>query len=149
MLGVSPFRRKEHPHMPIFNRAVCSQTANTAMRICIASALLCVSSAHAEGAQSARERQSTYKSDRERCLSGQTGQNQASCLQEAGAVLQQRPSGQGGASPEQLKANALQRCDALTGDDRQSCLSRMQGQGSVQGSAASGGIIRELTEPAK
>jgi hypothetical protein len=104
---------------------------------------------HAENPQALRDRQRSYQVDRQRCLAGDTGQNQASCLQEAGAVLQQPLSVQGPVSDAQLAANALQRCDALTGDEHQSCILRMQGSGSVEGSAASGAILRELIEPAR
>lgn len=111
--------------------------------------LLYVAVTHAGTAQELRERQRTYQNDRQRCLSGQSGQEQTSCLKEAGAALQQPRSAQDPSDAAQLQENALQRCTALAGADRQSCILRMQGQGRVEGSAASGGILRELTEPAQ
>jgi hypothetical protein len=47
--------------------------------------------------------------------------------------------------------NALLRCERLATKERLACTARMQGAGTVRGSAASGGIYRELTttEPAK
>jgi hypothetical protein len=50
-------------------------------------------------------------------------------------------------SAEQLAAHAVQRCDVFRDDARQSCIARIQGQGSVSGSVEAGGLVRELTEP--
>ena len=44
----------------------------------------------------------------------------------------------------QLIRNALKRCEPLREPDRQDCVLRMQGQGTTTGSAAAGGIYREL-----
>ena len=104
---------------------------------------------HADGTQAPSERQRVYQSDRAQCLSGRSQQEQAACLQEAGAVLQQPPAAQGPVAAAQLSDNALQRCDALPDGERASCIARMQGQGQVEGSAAAGGILRELREPAQ
>jgi hypothetical protein len=100
-------------------------------------------------AQDRREVQRVYQHDRQVCLSGQSNQSQATCLREAGAAKQQNMGAHSQASAEQMAANALQRCDAFTGDARQSCVARMQGQGGVQGSVAGGGILRELSEPVR
>ncbi len=43
-----------------------------------------------------------------------------------------------------LLSNALKRCDPLPAAERQDCVARMQGQGTVSGSVDSGGIYREL-----
>lgn len=102
--------------------------------------------AQADRTQDARERQRVYQQDRQRCLSGQSYQDQATCLREAGAALQQNMVAQPQPSAEQMTQNALQRCDAFTGDERQTCVARTQGQGSVSGSVSAGGILRELTE---
>ena len=103
--------------------------------------------AQAQGAQS--ERQRVYQQDRQRCLSGQSYQSQASCLREAGAALQHNMVGQSTPDAEQMAANAVRRCEAFTGDARQSCLGRIQGPSTVQGSVETGGILRELTEPGR
>jgi hypothetical protein len=103
-------------------------------------------SALADSAEGLRQRQSVYQHDRQLCLSGQSNQSQRTCLREAGAALQQNMPAQSQASAGQMEANAVQRCNAFTGDARQSCMGRMQGQASVQGSVGAGGILRELTE---
>jgi hypothetical protein len=48
------------------------------------------------------------------------------------------------ADPAQYLRNALVRCESLKGDDRQDCVSRIQGQGTTTGSVEAGGIYREL-----
>lgn len=47
--------------------------------------------------------------------------------------------------PGDYARNALKRCDPLPEPERQECMARMQGEGTTQGSVASGGILRELT----
>jgi hypothetical protein len=120
-----------------------------AKRACqlLALGLLLVSCAtgHAESAQ--EQRQNTYQAERQKCLSAESEQDQASCLREAGAVQQQRPGDLSPVAAEQLTENAQQRCDALPDTERQSCVARMQGQGRTEGTAAAGGIYRELREP--
>jgi uncharacterized protein HemX len=105
--------------------------------------------AWADGGPEVSQSQRVYQQDRERCLSGQSNQSQETCLREAGAARQQNMAAQSPASAAQLDANAAQRCETFTGDEYQSCLARMQGQGSVQGSVEAGGVLRELTEPVK
>lgn len=105
--------------------------------------------AQADSAQGLRQRQSVYQQERQVCLSGQSNQSQQTCLREAGAAMQQNMAAKNQASAEQMGANAVQRCDAFAGDARQSCMARMQGQGTTHGSVAAGGILRELTEPAQ
>jgi hypothetical protein len=107
--------------------------------------LLYVANSQADSAPDQRQR--TYQADRQRCLSGQSEQDQASCLQEAGAVLQQMPRDNSPVSAAQLQENARQRCAALPDATRPSCLARMEGQGRTEGSAAAGGVYRELSEP--
>ena len=45
----------------------------------------------------------------------------------------------------------MARCEALAGDERTACVARIRGEGSVSGSVAGGGILREIviTEPVK
>lgn len=89
--------------------------------------------------------QARYQQDRAACLAGQTGQDRATCLKEAGAALAE--ARRGNLSEEQsrreLRRNRMDRCNALTGDDRSDCIARMRGEGTVQGSVSGGGILRE------
>jgi hypothetical protein len=141
--------RKEFIDMPSFHNLGRIQTLKVAIQIIVSGGLFYVCIAQAESIDGLKERQRIYQIERQRCLTGHTGQTQTSCLQEAGAVLQQSHRLEDQVNAKQLAENALQRCNAFQGDERQSCIDRMQGHGSVQGSAASGGILRELTEPAQ
>ncbi|NVO04761.1 MAG: hypothetical protein HXX19_01795 [Rhodoferax sp.] len=109
--------------------------------------LLGAAAAQADAANDARQR--VYQQERAHCLSGQSNQDQETCLREAGAALQQNMVGQSAPNAAQLGVDAVRRCDAFGGDARASCLARMDGQGSVQGSVEGGGILRELSEPVK
>jgi len=88
--------------------------------------------------------QARYWQDRAVCTSGRSNQDRATCLREAGAALAQARREGLDDSPAQYERNALQRCEALPANDRQACAARMHGQGTTTGSAASGGIYREL-----
>jgi hypothetical protein len=91
-----------------------------------------------------------YQQERAMCLSGQSNQDRDTCLKEAGAAFAQAKQGglDDGNTPFEL--NALKRCAALPDADRPACVARMQGQGTISGSVAGGGIYREIltTDPA-
>jgi hypothetical protein len=59
-------------------------------------------------------------------------------------ALAQRPSANPTVNTEQLQRYSLMRCEALAGDDRAACVARMNGEGTISGSVAGGGILREL-----
>lgn len=85
-----------------------------------------------------------YEQERAVCLSGQSNQDRATCLREAGAAFAQQ--GKPGAAEDkaQQQGNAVKRCAPLPDAERRDCLARMQGQGTTSGSVAAGGITREL-----
>ena len=95
-------------------------------------------------AQNPSEKQRRYEADRQVCLSGKSNQNFDSCMKEAKAVLKEPASAIPAVSAEQLQRNAMMRCDALTGDQRTACIGRIQGEGTVSGSVAGGGVLREI-----
>jgi hypothetical protein len=85
-----------------------------------------------------------YQQERARCLSGQTSQDQETCLREAGAALQAARQGRPEDPPSDLERNRLQRCEVHTNPaDREECIRRMQ-MGVTTGSVEGGGIVREL-----
>ena len=84
-----------------------------------------------------------YTQERAKCLSGESNQDRATCLKEAGAARDQSRRGQLGAADAELTRNAKARCDALAGDEARDCRARMNGAGTTNGSAATGGIYRE------
>ncbi len=90
-----------------------------------------------------------YNSDVAFCKSGQSQQDYATCMREAGAALQQS-SILHTAPPAVLAQNSEDRCAVQQGEDQVACQARMEGLGKTEGSVAGGGVIREITivEPA-
>lgn len=90
--------------------------------------------------------ESRYQAERQACLDGRTGQDQATCLKEAGAAraeaLRQRLDN--GESREALAANALQRCAVQPPGERDACERMARGQGMAQGSVRDGGVFKEV-----
>jgi len=117
---------------------------------CAVGAMLVAGIAAAAGGNLS-EAQARYQQDRAACISGQSHQDRATCLREAGAALQEAKRGRMGDSQSAYEQNRLIRCDGLPAGDREDCLRRMRGEGTVSGSVESGGIYRELrtTVPAQ
>jgi len=101
-------------------------------------------SALAAGNASSADAMKRHKGERAVCMKGQSNQDQATCLREAGAALASAKQGRWADDPAQYEVNARRRCQALPTDDRTACLARMDGQGTRSGSVAAGGIYREL-----
>jgi hypothetical protein len=97
------------------------------------------------------EAQARYEQDRAACINGQSYQDRATCLREAGAALREAKRARLDDGQSSYERNRLMRCDRLTGGDRDDCLRRMHGEGTLSGSVEGGGIYRELrtTVPAK
>ncbi len=95
-------------------------------------------------AQNPSEKQRRYEADRQVCLSGKSNQTFDSCIKEAKAALKQPTGAISAVGAEQFQRNAMLRCDALTGDERTACVGRMHGEGTVSGSVAGGGVLREI-----
>jgi hypothetical protein len=89
--------------------------------------------------------QARYQQERAACLSGQSHQDQSTCLKEAGAALEEARRGRlDTGQAARYQDNALLRCSVLPPEDRSACEARIQGQGTTSGSVAAGGIYREL-----
>jgi hypothetical protein len=111
-------------------------------------ALLIVASLLGSASASAADRggaNATYQRDRAACMRGETSQDRATCLREAGAALVE--ARRGGLSDGQFERNRMLRCEQQPLEDRDACIRRMSGEGSVSGSVDGGGIIRELVVP--
>lgn len=87
-----------------------------------------------------------YQRERAACESGQSGQDRASCLQEAAAARDAAKRGQLDDAQADYERNALARCEALPADERDSCVRRTRGEGETRGSVSDGGIYREYRE---
>ena len=92
--------------------------------------------------------QQRYSQERAVCLSGQSNQDRATCLKEAGAALgEARRDNLGATNAREMGNNRMVRCDALPAADREDCVRRMQGEGVTTGSTQQGGVLRELSRP--
>lgn len=96
--------------------------------------------ADAPGADTAKAQ---YDAERARCMSGTTGQDQASCLKSAGAAYDLAKAGKLKDPNNDYRDNAMRRCAVLAGADRTDCESRVDGQGTSSGSVKDGGIVKE------
>lgn len=83
------------------------------------------------------------QSERAACNSGKTQQDRATCLREANNAAADKRRGVLD-SGTNYAANALARCDVLTGEDKAACQARIAGYGSTSGSVPGGGVIREV-----
>ena len=134
-------------HHPL-SQALHAPARHLPWRVCLTVALVALLpalAAQAAGTTEAADRLARYQQERAVCTSGQSNQDRATCLREAGASYAEAQRGGLGDNGAAYASNARQRCDRLPEDDRLDCVARMQGQGSTTGSAASGGIFRELT----
>jgi hypothetical protein len=109
-------------------------------------ALLVAGTAAAAGATLSPAQQ-RYQQERAVCLSGQSNQDRATCLKEAGAALHEARRGGLDTVVRDLGQNRMIRCNALPAQDREDCAGRMQGEGFTTGSAQDGGVLRELARP--
>lgn len=112
--------------------------------VAAAGTLICATATLAANAGASAEAQARYRQDMAACNSGQSNQDVATCRQEArNALAEARRGGLNEAPRSEQQENALRRCSVHQGDDRADCEARMRGEGRVEGSAASGGVLRE------
>ena len=88
-----------------------------------------------------------FQKERAVCLSGQSNQDRATCLSEAGAARATARAGRlENESALTLAANAMRRCQAQPkGEERAACESKVRGEGQVSGTAAGGGVLKTMT----
>lgn len=77
------------------------------------------------------------------CLSGQSNQDKATCLKEASAARAEARRGKLDDGTANHQKNSVERCKALPASEQSDCLARMKGSGTVSGSVAAGGLLRE------
>jgi hypothetical protein len=122
-----------------------SHPSRPTLALLMLGAVLASASAMAASKTASADALAQYQQERAVCTSGQSNQDRATCLREAGAAYAEaKRRALGDEDPAQYKANALKRCAGLPEDDRRDCVARMEGQGTTSGSAAAGGIYREL-----
>ncbi|MDO8653603.1 MAG: hypothetical protein Q7R66_15575 [Undibacterium sp.] len=98
-------------------------------------------------AGSSSDANARYQAERAVCNSGESNQDRATCLKEAGAALKESKMGRLNSSQDAYKQNALIRCNALPANDRDACQRRIEGEGTTSGSVRDGGLLRELVVP--
>lgn len=111
--------------------------------------LACVPVTWAAGHKAISDAQQRYKQERARCLSGQSHQDRATCLREAGAALKEERRNRLVNDGSNLSANATARCNAQPAADRDACVQRILGAGTTSGSVEGGGLIRQTETPVK
>ncbi len=84
------------------------------------------------------------KSEMAACQSGKTQQDRATCITEVRNANAAKRAGKLENGNGQFSANALKRCEVFKGEDQLACQARIAGEGKVQGSVASGGVLREV-----
>lgn len=94
----------------------------------------------------AADQNATIQKERADCMSGNSQQDQATCMREAGAAKQESQRGNLRDSGD-YQSNASKRCAALPAAEKADCERRAKGEGSVSGSVGSGGVVRELVTP--
>ena len=108
--------------------------------------------AQAPAAQAASGADARYQKERAACLANTAQQERSACLKEAGAARDEaRRSRLGNAEEARaLRDNALQRCKSVRAEDRDGCERMARGEGTASGTAAGGGVLKELrtVEPA-
>ncbi|MFT0546792.1 hypothetical protein ACMHYO_10670 [Allopusillimonas ginsengisoli] len=92
------------------------------------------------------EIQAQYQSDVARCNAGQTNQNKATCLQEAGAAREEARRNRLTNGNTSFDANQRERCKALPTEKQADCMKLMSDpNATVEGSVGGGGVLREKT----
>ena len=103
------------------------------------------SAAPPDGGSSTAVTPSLYPVERAKCLNGQSGEDRATCLKEAGAAADAARRGELSHPTEDYRRNALARCDGLPAQDEKDCRARIEGAPgtSASGSVQGGGILRK------
>ena len=84
------------------------------------------------------------RSEANACNTGMTQQDRETCLREVRNANADKRAGKLDNAGGQFDANAAQRCNVLSGEDKIACEARVAGYGNPQGSVAGGGVIREV-----
>ena len=105
--------------------------------------LLVAGTAFAAGKSNA-ELDAQYQREKAVCTSGQSNQDKATCLREAGAAYQQAKQGSLQTNQsQQYSQNAVERCKSLPTQDQMDCQRRIDNPTELEGNALSGGILRK------
>jgi hypothetical protein len=84
------------------------------------------------------------RSEANACNTGMTQQDRETCLREVRNANAEKRAGKLDNSGGNFKANAAERCDVFSGQNKIACEARVAGAGMTSGSVAGGGVIREV-----
>ena len=132
-------RRKPDPR--ISRRSIASFSAASLFAVTALAAQV-AGNQFPEGA--ALDASGSYQAEVQACMQGKTGEDQATCLKEARNAQADKKRGVLDNANGQFQANARARCGSLSGEDKSACEARMMGYGTVSGSVAGGGLLREV-----
>jgi len=85
-----------------------------------------------------------YESEVQACRSGRTQQDLDTCLREARNARADKSAGAASNPSQNLKGNAVARCETLSGEDKAAWQVRELGYGSQSGSVAGGGVLTSV-----
>ncbi|HEV8692092.1 MAG TPA: hypothetical protein VGQ91_17440 [Ideonella sp.] len=122
---------------PMFKSLLATGTALAGLTLLATVPVLAATSA----AGSAKAR---YLRAIEQCRTIGEHDARANCLSEASTAYAQTQPSAPQENPTQLASNAMRRCDPLPKPDHDDCVARINGAGTVSGSVAGGGLLREL-----
>lgn len=127
-----------------------TRRVHLACGVLLLGATIACASVATPGSSAAADASRRYERERAVCMNGQSNQDRATCLREAGAAYEEARRHRLGNGAAPFARNAMQRCENFLDEDRAACEARMMGHGTTRGSAAAGGILRELevTTPA-
>lgn len=107
-------------------------------------ALLAVGAATAQVATTGIDASGSFQSEVQACLSGSTQQSRDDCMKEARNANADKQRGHLETYGNH-ESHAMSRCEVHQGgEDRAACRARIMGMGSVEGSVAAGGLLREV-----
>ncbi len=122
---------------PIFKLSVITlQVAFTSLAL-----FVCVPSSAAMKSASKESHNNVQSS---RCAYGIAQDGSNNCMSKAEFEITTSRQRALDSDPAQYMRNALARCESLKGDDRDDCVARIRGAGTVSGSVEAGGLYREL-----
>lgn len=125
-----------------FNRP---SAATIATAVALLSTLMLVTAPVMAGRADPGTPEANYQKERADCLAGRTGQDQKTCLREAGAALAEARRGRLQSTDTRVLAeNALLRCQRVAEEDREDCRRMVRGEGVREGTVADGAILKKI-----
>lgn len=85
-----------------------------------------------------------FSQEMQACQTGRTQQARETCMEEARTARDAQRRGDLAQAGEPYTANALARCQPLSGEYKAACQARVMGFGESSGSVAGGGVLRQV-----